>query len=85
LIGYYAALLQLHKLGISKHVKIDLDSDFYRKVHTMFEEMGDNISLQYGGSIAHHSNTGKQNKIFKAVPELVTSVKRHFANNFTDK
>ena len=47
--------------------------------------MGDLISLQYGGSHAHHSNLTKKKNIFKSVlPELLTSVKRHYANNITD-
>lgn len=47
--------------------------------------MGDEISLQYGGSIAHHANLSKKKGLFKnALPELWTSVKRHWANNFSD-
>ena len=47
--------------------------------------MGDEISLQYGGSIAHKSRLNKKKSIFKgALPELWTSVKRHWANNFSD-
>ena len=50
-----------------------------------FEIMGDEISLQYGGSIAHHANLTKKKGFFKsAIPELWTSVKRHWANNFSD-
>lgn len=51
----------------------------------MYEEMGDHISLQYGGSKAHHSAAvGKKKGVFQSLPELLTSVKRHLANNFTD-
>ena len=46
--------------------------------------MGDSISMQYGGSIAHHSQLGEKKGIFKAVPEWVTGIKRHLANNFSD-
>jgi phosphatidylinositol 3,5-bisphosphate 5-phosphatase len=47
--------------------------------------MGDEISLQYGGSIAHHASLSKKKGFFKsAIPELWTSVKRHWANNFSD-
>ena len=43
------------------------------------------ISLQYGSSLAHHSNLTKKKNIFKnAIPELLTSVRRHYANNFLD-
>lgn len=50
----------------------------------MYEEMGDHISLQYGGSIAHHADTGKKKSIFAQTAEMFTSIQRHFANNFTD-
>ena len=51
----------------------------------MYNEMGDSISMQYGGSIAHHSQLDAGRKgIFKAVPEWVTGIKRHLANNFSD-
>jgi hypothetical protein len=46
--------------------------------------MGDAISLQYGGSIAHHAQLNQKKGIFASIPELMTSVKRHFANNLTD-
>lgn len=47
--------------------------------------MGDAISLQYGGSEAHHTALNKKKNFFKnALPELLTSVKRHYANNFLD-
>lgn len=50
-----------------------------------FGIMGDEISLQYGGSLAHHSNLNGKKGFFKnALPELWTSVKRHWANNFSD-
>ena len=51
----------------------------------MYNEMGDSIPMQYGGSIAHHSQLDAGRKgIFKAVPEWVTGIKRHLANNFSD-
>jgi hypothetical protein len=37
LIGYYGALLQLKKLNITKDVRINLKSDFYAKVFSMYE------------------------------------------------
>jgi hypothetical protein len=46
--------------------------------------MGDVISMQYGGSIAHHAQLNVKKGIFASLPEMITSVKRHFANNFTD-
>jgi hypothetical protein len=48
--------------------------------------MGDHISMQYGGSKAHHSQAdrSKSKGVFQSLPELFTSVQRHIANNFKD-
>jgi len=61
-----------------------MKSDLFRHITTMYNEMGDIISLQYGGSIAHHSQLSKKKGLLQSLPELVTSVKRHLANNFFD-
>jgi len=83
LIGYYASLVQLKQLNLIKEIKTDLQSEFYKQIFGMFEDMGDHISLQYGGSIAHHAAVGKKGKL-SSISELLTSFKRHLANNFTD-
>jgi len=46
--------------------------------------MGDIISLQYGGSLAHHNNFSKKKNIFSTLQETGTSLKRHYFNNFKD-
>ena len=61
-----------------------MTSDLFKSITSMYDEMGDSISLQYGGSIAHHAQLGKKKGFFAAAAELVTSVKRHLANNFSD-
>jgi hypothetical protein len=45
LIGYYGVLVQLKQLGITKEVEINLNSEFYAAIHTMYETMGDSISM----------------------------------------
>jgi len=65
-------------------VEINLSSEFFATIHNMYEEMGDSISMQYGGSKAHHSTAGKKKSVLASLPELITSVRRHYANNFTD-
>lgn len=44
--------------------------------------MGDVISMQYGGSIAHHASMGKKKGL--GLGEIVTSIKRHYNNLITD-
>lgn len=40
--------------------------------------------MQYGGSIAHHAQMGGKKGVLAIASELVTSVKRHLNNNFSD-
>ena len=40
-----------------------MKSEFFNLVFEMYNKMGDSISVQYGGSIAHHSSMGKKKKI----------------------
>ena len=85
MIGYQTCLLQLQKLGLSDTaIILSLQSDLFKEIVDMYNEMGDTISMQYGGSIAHHSQLNEKKGIFKAVPEWVTGIKRHLANNFSD-
>lgn len=65
--------------------EIDKESPLGKQFKTIFDEHGDLLSLQYGGSKAHHINLSKKKNFFKnPLPELLTSVKRHYANNFLD-
>lgn len=61
-----------------------LDQSVLMAFRGMYERMGDYISLQYGGSIAHKqaivSATPKKRKL-----EFLTSIKRHLNNSFTDQ
>ena len=44
--------------------------------------MGDVISMQYGGSIAHHASMGKKKGL--GLGEMYTSIKRHWNNMYID-
>ena len=57
-----------------------MKSEFFNLVFEMYNKMGDSISVQYGGSIAHHSSMGKKKKI----GEMIVGIKRHFNNVVTD-
>lgn len=73
-------LRQLAKLRVLKDPKIQMKSEFFNRVFEMYNNMGDSISVQYGGSIAHHSSMGKKKKI----GEMIVGIKRHFNNVVTD-
>jgi len=86
MIGFKVLLRQLSKLGVTYGVPpTNLKSTLFNSLLNMYNLMGDLISVQYGGSIAHHAQMPKQSKfLMKQIPELITSVKRHYNNNFKD-
>jgi len=59
-----------------------MKSEFFNAIFEMYNNMGDSISIQYGGSIAHHASMGKKKGL--GLNEVITSVKRHFNNVVID-
>ena len=56
MIGFKVLLRQLSKLGVTHGVPpTNLKSTLFNTIVNMYNTMGDLISMQYGGSIAHHS------------------------------
>lgn len=86
LVGLRALERQLKSLNIIMNEEnLSSSSEIFTSFQKSFEVMGDELSLQYGGSIAHHASLSKKKGFFKnAIPELLTSVRRHWANNFSD-
>lgn len=86
LIGKAALEKQLKALNIlDEEDQLQSLTEVITSYEKYFEILGDKLSLQYGGSLAHHSSLHKTKGLFKnSIPELITSVKRHWANNFSD-
>jgi hypothetical protein len=59
------------------------ESPFLKNIIDIYEKMGDVISMQYGGSIAHHASIGNKKNINK-VKELKTSFLRFVNNSLHD-
>ena len=60
MIGFKVLLRQLNKLGVTYGVPpTNLKSTLFNTIVNMYNTMGDVISMQYGGSIAHHSQLQK--------------------------
>ena len=56
MVGFKVLLRQLSKLGVTHGVPpTNLKSTLFNTMVNMYNTMGDVISMQYGGSIAHHS------------------------------
>lgn len=86
LVGRYALQKQLQAMNIIEETdQIHHFPEILENYEKSFEVLGDKLSLQYGGSIAHHSSLDRTKGFFNNfVPEFITSVKRHWANNFSD-
>ena len=60
MIGFKVLLRQLNKLGVTYGVPpTNLKSTLFNTIVNMYNTLGDVISMQYGGSIAHHSQLQK--------------------------
>jgi hypothetical protein len=70
-----------------KNVQIE-DGDILVHFKEMYEQMGDLISLQYGSSVAHKQNVNSDENGAAGRGrrfEFLTSLQRHFRNNFSDQ
>lgn len=61
--GLVALGRQLHTLGFTDSPKLDLDNPLAEDLMRVYENMGDTLALQYGGSAAHNKVLPKNLKL----------------------
>lgn len=86
--GVEAIGQQLVVMGIRSSAKLDSASTIVRVLIDMYVDIGDVISMQYGGSEAHKKMTGDRADSNMAIgkhKELLTSIRRYYSNAFTDR
>ena len=88
--GVQALEQQLIVMGIRSSAKLDPSSAIIRVLIDMYVEIGDHISLQYGGSEAHKKVNTERSDVSIHGPmgkhkELLTSIRRYYSNAFTDR
>jgi hypothetical protein len=84
--GVKAMSLQLQALGIS-NTPVPMESDLPRLVMELYSRMGNELALQYVGSVAHDKmgGTGKTTSFgLRTLSKLVVSAQRYISNTFTD-
>lgn len=85
-VGKRALGHQLHALGIIEGTNVDYDTDAINLFTNMWEDHGDTIATQYGGS--HLVNTmatyRKINQWTSHSRDMVESFKRYYNNSFLD-
>ena len=90
IIGTAVMVIQLRFCKI-KSVKPENEYDnIYGILTQLYKQMGNELSFQYGGSLAHKQNikdekNSKFNKLVGKVYEFVTTTKRYFNNTYNDQ
>lgn len=85
--GLAALGLQLFSLGLTDVIIVDPDSSMAGALMDMYQNMGDALALQYGGSAAHNTVFPERHGKWKAATqsqEFLKSIKRYYSNTYTD-
>ncbi|GBG59739.1 hypothetical protein CBR_g54842 [Chara braunii] len=85
--GLCALGRQLHALGLTDVPKLDPDGGVATTLMDMYQNMGDALALQYGGSAAHNTVFPERQGKWKAATqskELLKSIRRYYSNTYTD-
>ncbi|XP_074268269.1 phosphoinositide phosphatase SAC2-like [Silene latifolia] len=85
--GLVALGHQLHAIGIYSNPKIDLDDNFAYKLMGLYEDMGDTLAFQYGGSAAHNKIFSERKGHWKAATqsqEFIRTLQRYLSNAYMD-
>lgn len=85
--GKCALAYQLFSLGVIDKLEVQFDTDVIRLFEEMFEEHGDIIALQYGGSLLVHTIQSYRrlgNPWSSHSRDIVTTLSRYYSNTFSD-
>ncbi|XP_068081775.1 polyphosphoinositide phosphatase isoform X2 [Anabrus simplex] len=85
-IGKCALAYQLCALGLSKSPKLDFDSDCVRMLEELYEDHGDTLALQYGGSqLVHRIKTYRKTAPWTSQGnDIMQTLSRYYSNTFSD-
>ncbi|XP_072911994.1 polyphosphoinositide phosphatase [Hemitrygon akajei] len=86
MVGKYALACQLYALGVIDKPRLQFDTDAVRLFEELYEDHGDTLSLQYGGSqLVHRVKTYR-----KIAPwtqhskDIMQTLSRYYSNAFSD-
>lgn len=85
-IGRVALAFQLYSMGIIYKPELELDSDIVSLLEELYEDHGDTIAMQYGGSqLVHRIQTYRKNApLTSQSKDIMQSLSRYYANAFSD-
>uniref|UniRef100_A0A1B0DB87 Uncharacterized protein n=1 Tax=Phlebotomus papatasi TaxID=29031 RepID=A0A1B0DB87_PHLPP len=85
-IGKCALGHQLCKLGFIDPPKLEFDSDCVTMLETLYEDHGDTLALQYGGSqLVHRIKTYRKTAAWTSQGnDIMQTLSRYYSNTFSD-
>ncbi|XP_055375756.1 polyphosphoinositide phosphatase [Condylostylus longicornis] len=85
-IGKVALAHQLYNLGFIKPPKLEFDSDCVTMLENLYEDHGDTLALQYGGSqLVHRIKTYRKTAAWASQGnDIMQTLSRYFSNTFSD-
>ena len=86
MVGKCALGHQLYALGVISEPFLEFDSDAVRLLEEMYEDHGDTIALQYGGSqLVNTMETYRKISPWTSHSrDILNSIHRYYSNSFTD-
>ncbi|KAF5294867.1 hypothetical protein FQR65_LT10665 [Abscondita terminalis] len=85
-IGKYVLGYQLCALGILDSPKLEFDTDCVRMLESLYEDHGDTLALQYGGSqLVHRIKTYRKTAPWTSQGnDIMQTLSRYYSNTFSD-
>ncbi|XP_057340189.1 polyphosphoinositide phosphatase isoform X2 [Microplitis mediator] len=86
-IGKCALGYQLCALGVLDSAKLEFDSDCVRMLEELYEDHGDTLALQYGGSqLVHRIKTYRKTAPWTSQGnDIMQTLSRYYSNTFSDQ
>lgn len=85
-LGKCALAFQLYALGVLERPSLEFDSDCVRMLEEMYEDHGDTLALQYGGSqLVHRIKTYRRTAPWTSQGnDIMQTLSRYYSNTFSD-
>ena len=84
-LGKSALALQLHALGVIHDPDLAFETDCVRMLEELYEDQGDTLALQYGGSQLVHRIKGYRNVAHwtSSSKDIMQTLSRYYSNAFS--
>ncbi|KAH9498506.1 phosphatidylinositol-3,5-bisphosphate 5-phosphatase [Bulinus truncatus] len=85
-LGRSALAYQLYALGVLESPHLEFDTDCVKMLEELYEDHGDTLALQYGGSQLVHRIKGyrKLARWTSHSRDIMQTLSRYYSNNFSD-